>query len=208
MNYVWPVKAPAEVVERNWIVPVVESDSVASFTVEGTGVTVVASELNGDTIQLTLSAGSAGETATVDLVATSTNGLIETATFYQPVRADGFQLTPTGNEIANFALRKVVGNGMAADGVELDDALERLTDLLAGWQADGADLSVKLPVEAEDILYIPDWSVGAVKAVLTAKVFDHYDVPLTRAVAMDAQAGMQRIKARLLPDYRDGVEYF
>lgn len=208
MSITWAVKAPAEIVEREWEVPTGDEDSLASYVVSASGVTVDADESNGDLITVTLSAGTADATATVDITATTANGLVITEKFYLPVRADGNKLAYTGRDICSFAVRKVVGNGGTVEADELDDALERLSDMLAGWAADGADLSVKLPVEANDIVYAPDWSIEPIKAALTANLFDFYDVPQTATVAQNARRGVQRIKANMLPNEREGADFF
>lgn len=208
MATVWAVKAPTEIVEREWDVPTGDEDSLASYVIAASGVTVDADEQNGDIITLTLSAGSADATATVDITATTQNGLVITERFYLPIRADGNKFAYTGRDIGAFALRKVVGAGATADSVEMDDALERLSDMLAAWAREGADLSAKLPVDENDILYVPDWSIEAIKAGLTAEVFDFYGIPQTATVAYGARRGLQRVKAAMLPDEREGSEFY
>jgi hypothetical protein len=208
MNTVWALKAPSEIVEREWEVPTDADDSLASFVVSETGVTLDASESNGDTITLTLSAGTANATATVDITATTKNGLIITEKFYLPIRADGQKLANTARDVCNFALRKVTGNDATPSAGELDDALERLSDMLGAWAGEGADLQVKLPCEAADVLYIPDWAVEGVKACLVLELYDFYDVPATRSAMMASRRGMQRIKQHLLPENRENSEFY
>lgn len=208
MQTVWAAKAPSEIVERTWDVPTLEDDSLASIVTTATGVTIDSEELNGDTVTLTLSAGTADATATVDISATTRNGLVIAEKFYLPIRATGQKLGYTARDICNFAMRKVTGNGASPDAVELDDALERLSDMLAAWSGEGADLQVKLPVEASDTLFIPDWAAEGVKACLTAELHDYYTVPQTRSVMMAAQRGMTRIKFKMLPEEREGVDYY
>lgn len=208
MSELWASKSPTAIVERTWAVPTADNDSLATFTASPTGVIIDAEESNGDIITLTLSGGSQATTPTVEFTATTTNGLVITKTFYQPIRIDGFRNTPTARAVCEYALRKVVGNGADADAVELDDALERLENMLSDWAGEGADLEVVLPVVANNTLSIPEWSVGAVKDCLTARVHDFYEIPQTPDVAMSARRGLQRVKSRLLPDEREGVEFY
>jgi hypothetical protein len=208
MSTVWDVKSPTEIVERTWEVPTLADDSLASIVTVVAGVTKDSEELDGDLVTLTLSAGTADATATVDITATTANGLTITKKFYLPIRADGNKLAYTGLDICNYALRKVTGINASPSAAEIDDALERLSGRLAGWAGEGADLSAKLPVASTDILYVPDWSIEAIKAVLTADLHDFYGVPQTRVVAMDAQRGMARIKFNCLPEDREGADYY
>lgn len=208
MAQTWAMKGPTEIVEREWGVPTLDEDSLASFTASATGVTIDASESNGDVVTLTLSSGTVDTTATVDITATTKNGLVIAERFYLPIRPVENALAETARDVCNFALRKVAGVAETADAAELDDALEQMTDLLAGWAAEGADLQVKLPCEANDELTVPDWAVGAIKANLRAKLHDFYGVDLTRDDMLAAQRGVQRVKMRLLPDEREGVEFY
>lgn len=208
MAQVWAAKAPTEIVERSWEVPTGESDSVDSFVTSASGVAIDAEESNGGTVVLTLSAGSVGATATVDITVTTKNGLVIVERFYLPIRTATNALADTARNVCDFALRKVAGVGETADSDELADAIECLTDMLAEWAAEGADLQAKLPVDAEDTFFAPDWSIGAIKACLRAKMHDFYGVPLSFDDMKSAQRGLQRVKARLLPSEREGSEYF
>lgn len=208
MSTVWELKSPSEIVERVWDVPTADDDSLASIVTVESGVTKDSEEIDGDRVTLTLSAGTADATATVDITATTTNGLVITEKFYLPIRDDGQKLAETAREVCNFALRKVVGNGATAEAVELDDALERLSDTFAALAGEGADLQVKLPCEAADVLYVPDWSVQGIKAILALDLHDFYGIAPTRSEMLAAQRGMQRIKYKFLPDQRENSEFY
>lgn len=204
----WAAKSVAEIVERDWEVPVAHEDSLASFTTSATGVTIDAEESNGDTITLTLSGGTLGTTGSVAITATTKNGLVIAETFYLPIRGEGYQFSYTVRDVCDFALRKVVGVGAVATATELSDATERLSDMLASWSAEGIELDVKLPCDANDTLFVPDWAVDAIKANLRVAVEDFYSVPETMQTVKAARTGLQRLKAGYLPDRRDGVDYF
>lgn len=208
MAQTWAAKAPTEIVEREWAVPVDEGDSVASFSASISGATLDASERDGDTITLTISSGSNGATAIASLSATTTNGLVLVETFYLPIRAAANALGYTVNDICAFALRKVVGADATPTATEQSDARERLTDMLVSWAGQGADLGVKLPCEAADILYVSDAFASAIKANLTVAVADLYGSELSPVIVADARRGLQQIKSALLPDHREGADYY
>lgn len=204
----WGAKAPGEIVEREWVVPVPEDDSVASYTASVTGATKDSDERNGDTITLTLSAGVDGATAVVTLTATTANGLVFNETAYLPIRATPLVLSNTVRDVCNFALRPIVGLGATPTADELADAQEHLDDMLAEWSETGADLGVKLPTTASDTLYVPDAALSAIKHNLRVRLSETYGQPVTQQTYMAAMRGIQQVKTFLLPDERDGVEYY
>lgn len=204
----WGAKAPGEIVEREWVVPVPEDDSVASYTASITGATKDSDERNGDTITLTLSAGTDGATAIATLTATTANGLVFNETAYLPIRATPLVLSNTVRDVCNFALRPIVGLGATPTADELADAQEHLDDMLAEWNETGADLGVKLPTTASDTLLVSDAALSAIKHNLRVRLSETYGQPVTQQTYMAAMRGIQQVKTFLLPDERDGVEYY
>lgn len=75
---VWPAKDPAEVLDFTWTVPVDGSDTVATYTASILSGTVAIDSANKTDTQVTawLSGGADGETATVNLTATTAGGRI------------------------------------------------------------------------------------------------------------------------------------
>jgi hypothetical protein len=208
MNTTWPVKAPSEIVERTWLVPTLADDSLASFVTTESGITKDAEELNGDEITLTLSAGVSATSGTVSITATTANGLIVTETFYQPILDDGRLLGNTVRDVCAYALRPVIGLGASATAEELADAQENLDDMLAEWVESGADLGIGLPTGSGDTLQVSDSFVSAIKANLRVRISELYGAPVNQMTYAIAQGGIQRIKSAILPDDRDGVDYF
>lgn len=208
MAQTWPAKAPTEIVERRWTVPVDDDDGLASFARSASGVTIDAYEVQGDDAVLTLSAGAADATATVTLTATTSRGRVLVETFYLPILATANDFAYTGQDICDFALRKVMGAGNTAEASELDDALERLSDMLARWKGEGADLGVVLPVLGATVLYVSDTFASAIKNNLILEIADLYDYEPSARVIDNARRGMQHIKTKLLPKEREPAAYY
>lgn len=204
----WAAKAPGEVIEREWVVPVPEGDSVASYTASVIGATKDSDEISGDTVTIQLSAGANGSTATVTLAAVTTNGLTLAETAYLPIRSTPNAFSASVSSVLSFALRPIVGIGNVADADELEDAREGLDDILASWAAQGADLQVKLPTAPSDTLYVPDYAIPAMKAALRVRLCSLYSKPVDVEDFRAAQRGLQQIKAALVPVHRDGSEYY
>lgn len=204
----WAPKAPTEVVERRWSVPVDDDDGLASFARSASGVTIDSYSVDGDDAVLTLSAGSADATATVTLTATTSRGRVLVETFYLPILATTNDFSYTGNDICSFALRKVVGIGASADSAELTDALERLSDMLARWRGEGADLGVVLPVLGPTVFYVSDRFASAIKNNLILELADLYEFEPSPRVVMNAARGMQHIKSTLLPKEREPAVFY
>ena len=204
----WDAKAPGEVAEREWAVPVPEGDSVTSYTATISGATKDSDSREADTILVKVSAGTDGATATVTLTATTAQGLVFNETAYLPIRATPLVLSNTVRDVCNFALRPIVGLGATPTADELADAQEHLDDMLAEWSETGADLGVKLPTTASDTLYVPDAALSAIKHNLRVRLSETYGQPVTQQTYMAAMRGIQQVKMALLPDERDGVEYY
>lgn len=192
-------KAPGAVIRYGWAVPVIGSDSpqTASLTVT-TGTAVIDSyQIVGDTLAFVLSGGTLGETTIISASVGTSQGETLIETIYVPIRTASNAFAYTVRDICNKALRKIVGMGGTATADELNDAAERLSDLLAGWAADGADLGVVLPCDANDTIFIPDYAVEGVKASLELALYDFYGEAATASLAMAARKGVSRIKYRL-----------
>ena len=207
MAQTWPHKAPTEVVERRWTVPVDSDDGLASFTSTATGITVVSSATEGDDAVYKLSGGTAATTGSVTITATTSRGRTLVETFYIPIFASTANIAETANDFCSFALRKIIGNGATAAADELSDAMERLNDMLAAWKAQGADVGTIVPVLSTTTLTIPDAFVQGVKYNLRLHCHEHYGVPLSQYDIEMAKRGLQLIKSTLLSDDRGAAVY-
>lgn len=204
----WPPKAPTEIVQRRWTVPVDPDDGLSSFARVASGVTIDAYSIEGDDAVLTLSAGVNGVTASVLLTATTSRGRVLVETFYLPVQVSTVAFGYTVRDVCGFALRKITGNGVAADSTELDDAIERLSDMLAFWKGQGADVGASLPLAASDVLDVSDAFASAIKANLIIELADLYEFSPSPRVVSNAQRGFQLIKStRLSKEPREAVYY-
>jgi hypothetical protein len=203
----WKAKAAAEIVKREWVIPVADEDSATGFTVSASGATVDTSERSGETVTITFSAGTNGETAIVTLTATTARGETLNETAYLPIRSKPNAFNQMVSDVLAYALRPIVGVGNAASAEEEADARENLDDILASWAGQGANLHVKLPTASSDTLYVPDYAISAMKAALRVRIVGLYGVPVDVEDYRASQRGLQMIKAGLLPDTREN-EYF
>jgi len=205
----WAAKAPTEVVERRWAVPVGDGDGLSSFARSASGVAIDSYSTEGDDAVLVLSAGTDGTTASITLTATTSRGKTLVETFYLPIQVSTVAIGNTVRDVCDFALRKIVGNGVDPDDTELTDARERLTDMLAAWKAQGADVGVPLPLANGDTLDCPDEFVSAIKNNLILELADLYDgyVPSPRVVS-NAMRGLQMVKSTLLSKDRAPAVYY
>lgn len=194
----WDAKTAAEVVERHWLVPVPDGDSVASVTTSASGVTVDSTDTVNSDIAVVLSAGTAGATGTVTITATTTDGLTLAETFYIAVRANLAQAGNTARDVCYFALRKITGNGENPDADEMDDALERLNDMVALWALSGVDIGISEPLEAGDTLALPDGYLAALKFNLRLACHSHYGVEPDGYDAMMADRAYRALEAELV----------
>lgn len=193
----WAAKAPTEIVERRWPVPLAEGDGISTVTAVGTGVTVNSDDYDLTEAVVVLSGGSAGATGSVEVTVVTVDGNTHVETFYIPIRLTTNAFTYTARDVVNFALRKVVGNGNDPESTEADDALERLNDMLADWRMDGCDIGVPAPLALGTTLAIPDEYVSALKFNLRIACHDHYDAPITAYDADRADRGKRNIINRL-----------
>ncbi len=176
---------------------------MSTFARSASGVTIDSYSVEGDDAVLKLSAGVADVTATVTLTATTSRGRIHVETFYLPVLVSTNDFAYTGQDLCSFALRKVIGSGAVADGDEREDALERLSDMLARWKGEGADLGVVLPVLSTTVFYVSDSFASAIKNNLILEIADHHEFTPSQRVITNALRGMQHIKSALLSKDRE-----
>lgn len=205
-----PTKGSAETIVYDWTPGLAPGDSVssASFTVISGDVAVYSSEPRGDSISLVLTGGVDGETTLIEALVTTGSGETLADVLYCTVIAPYNALDNTARAVCQYALRKINGNGNDADADQLEDAMERLNDMLAAWKAQGADVGVSLPLAPTDTLLIPDEFLQPIKANLHLELIEHYGQAPGGRVVENARRGLQLIKAALLPDDRGAADYY
>lgn len=205
----WSAKAPGDVVERVWTPKEREEVSSRTITVS-TGNATITSRIDGDEVIVTVTGGTANVTQVLAASAVlNGSGETITETIYIPVIATANDFAYTGQDFINYALRKVFGAGRVPAARNADDALERLSDMLAAWKGQGADLGVVLPVATDTTFYVSDAFALAIKNNLIIECADLYPgyEPSPRVVS-NAMRGLQQIKSALLSDDRAPVCYF
>lgn len=210
MAVTFAAKTAGSVVERRWAVPVKVGDYLASATVTvSSGTAVVDSyEVDGNDIVVMLSGGTAGAYTILAASVVTQDGETLAETVYIPVITPDSQLANTGLDVCHFALRKIVGLGDEPDADELDDALERLNDMLAKWTGEGAATGVPLPVDSATVLYVPDGVLSAIKNNLILELADLYTFEPSPRVVQNAIRGLQQVKMGNLPADRASTEYY
>lgn len=199
-------KTASEVVRREWLVPVDSDDGAGSVALVAAGVTVDSSEFEDNTLVLVLSAGTAAATGSITATVTTDKSRTLIETLYIPVVNSPAQIADTARSYVGFALRKIAGIGAAAEATELDDALERLNALVASWRAGGADIGAPFPMDADSVIYCPDWAVAALRYNLLIQCAPLYSYEPTAMEYEQARRGLQLVKHKNLPDKRK-VEY-
>lgn len=200
MATILTAKAPTEVVQRRWTVPVDADDGAESVSLTASGVTVASNSFEGDELVLNLSGGTGGTTAYIIATVTTKQGRTLVDTLYIPIILTG-AVGVTVQEICNFALRKVEGLGEVASGDALNDALERLSDMLRLWRESGADIAAPDPLESGTTIYCPSSYIMAIKNNLILELADLYGVEVGGRVIQNARVGLAHIKqANLSPD--------
>jgi hypothetical protein len=179
-----------------------ETDGIASFTASGTGVTVGDTEHLVRDIIVSVSGGTAGQTASVLFVVTTENGEVLEKRVYIPIVATSAQIANTARDYVNFALRKITGNGEDPSASELSDALERLNAMVAEWRAGGADIGAAFPLVAGTVIYCPDWAVSALRYNLLIECAPLYGAEPSAIDYDRARRGLQLIKHKNLPTVR------
>ncbi len=208
MASAWAPKAPTEVVERRWTVPVDSDDGLASFVVVASGVTKDSQSIEGDDAIVVLSAGTAGSTHSVTFTATTSQGRTLVETFYIPVRAST-ALGDTAQDIVTFAYRraKVIPQDEEPEAHEQERGLEELTAMLSAWAASGADIGHPLPIDNASVFSIPNEYLQAVRYNLTLAIADRFGSEITPLTAQMAMRGLQLVKQAQVPDKREAVFY-
>lgn len=171
MAQTWPHKAPTEVVERRWTVPLADGDGISTVTAVGTGVTVNSDDYDLAEAVVVLSGGSAGATGSVAITVVTVDGNTHVETFYIAIIATTAQVV-TARDVCNFALRKVAGVGNSATSTEQDDALELLRGLFARYRIG------PVPLTAATEISVPDGCVLPLKLVLRKLAHATYNAPL------------------------------
>lgn len=191
-----------------WTVPIIAGDTISSvtLTVSAGTATLGTYEIIGSDVVFFVSGGTVGAYTTISASAVTTDGETLTETIYIPVVATSAR-GDTARDICNFALRKIIGNGEEADADELDDALERLNDVLDFWALQGADIGVPTPVTAATVFNVPNGFLSAVKSNLQVALYNHYGEPVPPEVLFNARAGLQQVKTILLSGERT-AEYY
>lgn len=207
MSLHWPAKAPGDTREYRWAL----GDAVASVSVTVTGTATATAKPDGQDALITVAGGALGVVQVLALAATLSSGEIVTQTAYVPILATAQSFAYTGRSIAEFALRKVVGIGETPDADQMADALERLSDMLAAWKGQGADIGVALPVGASDTLPISDAFASAVKYNLLLACIGLYGANEYQPSPFEVEAarrGLQQVKMTLLTGDRTLAAYF
>lgn len=207
MAYNLEPKAAAEVLTYRWAVPAPENDDPATVATVATGITVDSAEVEYGYLVLTVSGGTEGATGSVVATFTTDKGATLEETFYIPIVATAATGT-TVRDVIGFALRKVYGIGEEAPADAVDDALERLSDMLLEWQATGADVGATFPLSPATVLYCKPSYQSAIKANLAVAVADLYGREITPQLAVAAVRGLQHIKNDQKPDVRTGASYY
>ncbi len=195
------LKAPGEVVQRRWTVPVDCDDGALSVVLTPTGVTVVSNSFEGNDLVLKLSGGTAAQTGTIAAVITTSRGRTLNETLYIPV-ASAASTAETVRAVCGFALRKVTGIAEDPDSDQAEDARERLQDMLELWRASGADVGATRPLTLDTVIYCPESFISAIKNNLILQLIDMYPQDVSPVVVKNASAGLAHIRQHNLSDCR------
>jgi hypothetical protein len=198
MAQTWPAKAPTEIVERRWTVPLAEGDSISGVTTSATGVTVTSDDHQLDEAIVILSAGTAGTEASVTVTVTTSDGNTHVDTFFIAIRATTAAFGTTVRDAVTFALRKIAGNGNAPTADELADGVELFNGMIATWRINGMDIGVAGTLAASDTIDVPDEFILPVKFALRRLCHSTYEAPLTAIDETMATEGERLIANRLL----------
>lgn len=200
-------KAPSDVYRYTWSPSLADGDTIASFALSASGVTVDSQAFDPDGVIILLSGGTAGQTATITASADTVEGETLTETLYLPIIASTAQIADSARSYINFALRRIIGVGETPSADELDDALERLSAMITEWRESGADIGAPFPLTADTIIYCPDYAASALRYNLLVDCASVYGQPVTQMEMMRAMRGLQLVKNRNLPEDRPDVYY-
>lgn len=205
MAYYLAPKRSTAVTVYKWPVPLADGDSLSGGTVTFTSgaASVSGVEVDGTSLSFTITGGTNGAASVFAASATTSLGATITETLYVPCNNISNAGT-TGSAVAAYVLRKVAGIGETADTAETTDVLERITDMLAMWRAEGFDLGVPLPVGTSTVFICDDAYVAAIKANAILAAADLYEYQVSPVVVEQARRGLQLIKSTLL-DRREAV---
>jgi hypothetical protein len=207
MALTWTAKPVGAVYRYTWTPPLAEGDTLDSYTVTETGAVIDSEEQLENSVALFISGGTAGDTASFVFSGVSKDGETLTETVYLPI-VDQASIGTTGEDIARYALRKIVGIGETPAAEYVEDAIERLNDMLRVWTDTGANVGNTFPVTTATVFNIRDTFLAAIKANLLVNLCEHYGEPITGKSASDAIRGLQLVKMANLSDDREGAEYY
>lgn len=169
-----------------------------------TGATLVSRKTNGNVVTFVVSGGTAGQTASLSITATTSDGQTLSELIYLPIIGPGV-LAETVQDIVSFALRKITGIGEDPSADQASDALERLQDMLDTWRITGADVGAPSPLALTSVVYCPDGYLRAIKNNLILQLADLYSYEVSPVVVQNARNGLYMIKHASLPEDRPGV---
>lgn len=194
-------KAPTSIVERRWTV----SDAVSVATAAN-GVTVNSATVDGDEVVFVLSGGTAATAGRITATVTTNTGTI-VETLVIPINVST-AVGQTARDVCLFALRKVYGNGNVPVADALSDAMERLNDMIAEWDANGAVTGASYPLLEATVLHVPNAFLTGIKHNLAVRVADLYGRQIDSMVALQAIEGLRIIKIANIPDNRPSADYY
>lgn len=204
MALFWSPKPSAATMSFDWTPELADGVTVAITTATMTNATLVSRKSDSQTVTFTISGGTSGQTASLAIVATTSDGQTLSETIYLPIIGPGV-LAETVQDIVAFALRKVTGIGETPDADQAADALERLQDMLDYWRLTGADVGAPSPLALTSVVYCPDGYLLAIKYNLILQLADFYGFDVSPVVVQNAAAGLAMVKAHNLPEDRPGV---
>lgn len=206
MSLSWEPKAASDVAERIWTPKAGESVTSKTVTVS-TGTATVTSTVWGDQVVVLVTGGTAGATQVIAASAVLGNGETITETIYIAVIPTTNALALTGQDIAADVLELVIGIGQTPEASEAEFALRKLTEMLASWSVQGADMGIPLPVTTSTVFYCPDAEINAIKVNLFNKIMPWFKAGWepTPGQAKQASTGLSQIKTARLPGERSPV---
>lgn len=198
----WSPKAASDVAERVWTPKAGEAVTSKTITVS-TGTATVTSTIWGDQVVVLVTGGTAGVTQVIAASAVVDDETI-TETIYIPVIATTNALARTGQDIAADVMELVIGIGQTPEAGEAEFALRKLTEMLASWAVQGADMGIPLPVTTATVFYCPDAEIMAIKANLFNEIMPWFRTGWepTPMQAKKARTGLSQIKTVRLPEER------
>lgn len=198
-------KAPADSILYKWGLGA--DKSLISFELNIEGALIDAESGSGNLVEFFVSGGTAGQTATIEASAILDDGTEYSETLYLPIVASAAQIANTARDYCSFALRKIVGIGETAQAEELADAIDILNGLVARWRETGADIGAPFPIEANTVIYCPDYAASALRYNLLIECAPLYGYEPTAMEYDQARRGLQLVKHKNLPAIRE-AEYF